>query len=68
MKFPALVSCTVIDWFQPWPYQALKNVAVRELGKVDGLTSDVRSAIENFMPYSFESVNKSAKEFLREAR
>lgn len=26
-QFPALVNCTVIDWFQPWPYEALFNVA-----------------------------------------
>lgn len=26
-KFPALVTCTTIDWFQPWPLDALKSVA-----------------------------------------
>lgn len=26
-KFPALVTCTTIDWFQPWPHDALKSVA-----------------------------------------
>lgn len=26
-KFPALVTCTTIDWFQPWPHEALKSVA-----------------------------------------
>lgn len=26
-KFPALVNCTVIDWFQPWPLTALLSVA-----------------------------------------
>lgn len=25
-KFPALVNCTVIDWFQPWPHEALFSV------------------------------------------
>ncbi|CAL6039825.1 Outer-arm_dynein beta [Hexamita inflata] len=26
-KFPALVTCTTIDWFQPWPHEALRSVA-----------------------------------------
>jgi len=26
-KFPALVTCTTIDWFQPWPHDALRSVA-----------------------------------------
>lgn len=26
-KFPALCTCTTIDWFQPWPHDALKSVA-----------------------------------------
>ncbi|KAJ0395717.1 hypothetical protein P43SY_006365 [Pythium insidiosum] len=30
-KFPALVSCTFIDWFQPWPRDALFSVAARFL-------------------------------------
>jgi dynein heavy chain len=26
-NFPALINCTVIDWFQPWPHEALVSVA-----------------------------------------
>jgi dynein heavy chain len=26
-KFPALINCTVIDWFHPWPEDALFSVA-----------------------------------------
>jgi dynein heavy chain len=26
MQFPALVNCTSIDWFQPWPSDALLSV------------------------------------------
>ena len=29
--FPALVSCTTIDWFSDWPADALKEVASRPL-------------------------------------
>jgi dynein heavy chain len=34
-KFPALVNSTVIDWFQPWPYEALLSVANSFLSEVD---------------------------------
>ena len=30
-KFPALSSCTVIDWFHSWPQEALISVALRFL-------------------------------------
>jgi len=30
-KFPALINCTVIDWFHPWPEEALLSVAAKFL-------------------------------------
>lgn len=30
-QFPALVNSTVIDWYFPWPKDALMNVATRFL-------------------------------------
>ncbi|EPY20242.1 dynein heavy chain, axonemal [Strigomonas culicis] len=30
-QFPALVSCTCIDWFAAWPNEALKEVGLRHL-------------------------------------
>jgi dynein heavy chain len=33
-KFPALVNCTVIDWFQPWPKQALFAVGQKFMNEV----------------------------------
>lgn len=26
-KFPAIVNCTAIDWFQDWPQKALESVS-----------------------------------------
>lgn len=34
-KFPAIINCCTIDWFHPWPEDALKAVATRFLGVVD---------------------------------
>jgi len=68
-RFPALVNCTVIDWFQPWPQEALYRVGKEALAKIADLGSPaVRAGIENFMPYSFDIVNKEAKRFLQQER
>lgn len=57
-KFPALVSCTVIDWFQPWPKEALASVGTRFLAKSIYLDGEgLRAGVEQFMINSFEGVN-----------
>ena len=57
-KFPALVNCTVIDWFQPWPMDALYNVGAKFLEPIEQLgpqDSQVRLGIMDFLPFSFEA-------------
>ena len=56
-KFPALINCTVIDWFHPWPEEALISVASKFLEEVEMPSEEVRSAIVKFMPFSFKTVN-----------
>ncbi|XP_041433138.1 dynein heavy chain 7, axonemal isoform X2 [Xenopus laevis] len=41
-KFPALVNCCTIDWFQPWPEDALQAVATRFLEDVE-ISEEVRN-------------------------
>ena len=68
-RFPALVNCTVIHWFQPWPRDALFSVGSKFLKEVEGISSDAtRMGIERFMPYSFESVNKAAVKYMASDR
>ena len=68
-KFPALVNCTVIDWFHPWPEDALLSVASKFLLDTEMPTDEVREAIVKFMPFSFKVVNEfSAKIFEAERR
>jgi dynein heavy chain len=67
-RFPALVNCTVIDWFHPWPKDALLGVAKRFLADVDLGDEAVREGVTNFMPFSYEMVNKVAEEYLLQAR
>lgn len=68
-KFPALVNCTVIDWFHPWPEDALLSVASKFLAEVEMQSPEVRDSITRFMPYSFKTVNEfSAMIFEQERR
>ncbi|CAK9016337.1 unnamed protein product [Durusdinium trenchii] len=66
-KFPALVNCTVIDWFQPWPMDALYNVGAKFLEPIEQLgpqDSPVRNGIMDFLPFSFEAAGQVAQNFM----
>uniref|UniRef100_A0A3B3UDD1 Dynein axonemal heavy chain 11 n=1 Tax=Poecilia latipinna TaxID=48699 RepID=A0A3B3UDD1_9TELE len=41
-KFPALVNCTAIDWFHPWPQLALQSVSTTFIDKIPGLEVSVK--------------------------
>ncbi|KAG1696565.1 hypothetical protein DVH05_018258 [Phytophthora capsici] len=66
-KFPALVNCSLIDWFQPWPKEALRSVAARFLSFEDLPQlippDNIAIAVQNFMPFAFQSTNAIAAEF-----
>ena len=62
-RFPALASCTVIDWFQPWPEQALASVGSKVLASVELGSPEVAKAVEHFMPTAFVAVNAMCKSF-----
>ena len=59
-KFPALVNCTIIDWFQPWPEEALLSVAREFTDELELETDEIRKSVVEFMPYSFKVVNKAS--------
>jgi dynein heavy chain len=64
-RFPALINCTSIDWFQPWPQSALLSVAQKYLGEIEGGLGDeeITENIVKFMPYSFGIVQDTAAKF-----
>ncbi|KAM8838403.1 dynein axonemal heavy chain 11 [Synchiropus picturatus] len=57
-KFPALVNCTAIDWFHPWPQLALQSVSSSFIEKIPGLEPAVRSSISEFISFAHSSVNE----------
>ncbi|KAJ1493998.1 dynein heavy chain, P-loop D4 domain-containing protein, partial [Baffinella frigidus] len=63
-RFPSLINCSVIDWFQPWPESALFDVAKRFLDEVDLGKQECKDAITKFMPYSFGQVNIASEEYI----
>jgi len=56
-KFPALINCTVIDWFHPWPEDALLSVAGKFLEDLE-MPEEIRDSVIKFMPHSFKIVNQ----------
>jgi dynein heavy chain len=67
-KFPALVNCTVIDWFHAWPDEALHSVADKFLAEVEMASDEIRAGITKFMPYSFKIVNEFSEKILDQER
>jgi len=67
-KFPALINCTVIDWFHAWPEDALLSVASKFLADVDMASDEVRDGVEHFMPYSFRVVGRYSETILEQER
>jgi dynein heavy chain len=67
-KFPALINCSVIDWFHPWPEDALLSVATKFLEEIEMDTPEIREGIQKFMPYSFKSVNEYSEQILIQER
>lgn len=55
-KFPAIINCTVIDWFHPWPQEALLSVARKFIEEVEMASEEERDAVVNFLPFSFTTV------------
>eukprot|EP01063_Lacrimia_lanifica_P013523 TRINITY_DN2016_c0_g3_i2.p1 TRINITY_DN2016_c0_g3~~TRINITY_DN2016_c0_g3_i2.p1 ORF type:complete len:4660 (+),score=2247.11 TRINITY_DN2016_c0_g3_i2:150-14129(+) len=65
-QFPALANTTVIDWFHPWPHQALVSVAQRFLGDVDLM--DNLDNIAEHMAFCHEKITEYASMYLAEEK
>lgn len=63
-KFPALVNCTSIDWFQEWPQEALQSVSSRFLAEIAVLPESLAESVSLFMSYVHTVVNDISGQYL----
>ncbi|XP_015987103.2 dynein heavy chain 12, axonemal isoform X12 [Rousettus aegyptiacus] len=64
-QFPSLINCCTIDWFQPWPEDALELVAVKFLETLE-LTEVERQEIVPICKYFHTSIMNLSERFLHE--
>ena len=67
-RFPALINCTAIDVFQPWPREALVSVAQRFLADVDLGTPAIKDQLALHMAEEHLSVMKASQTYLERQR
>jgi len=65
-QFPSLINCTTIDWFMPWPEDALDSVARRFLSNEDLGTPENKEAISKMCVTLHASVARFADNFFAE--
>ena len=57
-RFPGLINCTSVDFFHPWPRQALISVAARFLEDVELGDLSVKESLAVHMAEEHLSVTK----------
>lgn len=45
LTFPGLVNCTTIDWFLPWPEDALRSTAASAIGKISHIPEQDKEGV-----------------------
>jgi len=64
-KFPALINCTAIDWFHPWPRDALISVGFKFLNEVEMSSEVMRERVSVQMAECHLSVKAKSEEYLQ---
>ncbi|KAL0116299.1 hypothetical protein PUN28_011253 [Cardiocondyla obscurior] len=67
-KFPAIINCTAIDWFQDWPQKALESVSITFLKELKELPGEYRKSVSLFMSFVHTSVNDVSVLYLQNER
>ncbi len=60
-KFPSMINCCNIDWFQAWPEDALEKVAKNSLAKIDIEDDQKISCVEICKYFHVSSATLSEK-------
>ena len=64
-QFPSLINCCTIDWFQPWPEEALERVAWNFLEEVE-LSDHERKELIPICKFFHVSARELSHDFLNE--
>ncbi|XP_041655296.1 dynein heavy chain 12, axonemal [Cheilinus undulatus] len=64
-QFPSLINCCTIDWFQPWPEEALERVANSFLESLD-MSENERQEVVSICKTFHTSVKQLSNRFLSE--
>nr|XP_020824639.1 dynein heavy chain 12, axonemal isoform X5 [Phascolarctos cinereus] len=64
-QFPSLINCCTIDWFQPWPDDALERVAVKFLETLE-LTKNERLEVVPICKHFHTSIMDLSARFLQD--
>lgn len=63
-RFPALVTCTSINWFYEWPKEALESVSYRFLSNLTELALKLKKPVSLSMAHVHSSVNTMSSKYL----
>ena len=68
--FPALVSCCTIDWFDPWPDDALLSVAKKFMGSMEAMKDEERlaNALSESCVFIHKSIEQQAEVFYQQLK
>merc|ERR1719316_2609241 len=67
-KFPALISCMVVDEFHPWPRDALEDVANRFNATMDFGSDEILEKVSQMMAELHLSIDDANQKFLAAER
>ena len=64
-KFPGIINSTSMDWFHPWPKDALIDVASRFLKELEMPNENIRNAVTLNMTEVHVSIDEANDRFLK---
>lgn len=69
-QFPGICNCTTIDWFHPWPKNALVSVATEYLKdlNINDNDEDIKSNVPDHMAEVHLAVSKASEEYRRQSK
>ena len=65
-KFPSLINCCTIDWFQDWPEEGLTAVAKQSLATLTDLDDTIRESCVQMCKHFHSSISTISVKFLRD--